>query len=109
LTRRQARVSLSWLEVMNKVGAMEKIDYEYEIFYLDCMRQSKAGIFARSDEIRIKREIKNVLKKTLKGNRDLAEKVNKIDNILEEAYRYICDNEERLPIETLVKRWMKGL
>lgn len=94
---------------MNKVGATEKVDYEYQIFYLDCMRQSKAGIFARSNEIRIKREIKTALKKALKGNRELEEKINRIDNILEEAYRYICDNEERQPTETLVKRWLRGL
>lgn len=94
---------------MNKVGATEKVDYEYQIFYLDCMRQSKAGIFARSNEIRIKREIKTALKKALNGNRELEEKINRIDNILEEAYRYICDNEERQPTETLVKRWLRGL
>ncbi len=91
------------------MGATEKVDYEYQIFYLDCMRQSKAGIFARSNEIRIKREIKTALKKALKGNRELEEKINRIDNILEEAYRYICDNEERQPTETLVKRWLRGL
>lgn len=91
------------------MGVTEKVDYEYQIFYLDCMRQSKAGIFARSNEIRIKREIKTALKKALKGNRELEEKINRIDNILEEAYRYICDNEERQPTETLVKRWLRGL
>lgn len=91
------------------MGATEKVDYEYQIFYLDCMRQSKAGIFARSNEIRIKREIKTALKKALNGNRELEEKINRIDNILEEAYRYICDNEERQPTETLVKRWLRGL
>ena len=65
------------------MGATEKVDYEYQIFYLDCMRQSKAGIFARSNAIRIKREIKTALKKALTGNRELEEKINRIDNILE--------------------------
>ena len=89
---------------------MEKIDYEYEIFYLDCMRQSKAGIFARSDEIRIKREIKNALKRILNGNKKLEDKLNKLDNVLEEVYRYVKDSDmQRVPIDTLVKRWINGI
>lgn len=89
---------------------MEKIDYEYHVFYLDCMSSSKAGIYARSDEIHCKREIKNSLNRILNGNRKLEEKLNKMDNVLEEVYRYVKDCEaQKLPVDTLVKRWIKTI
>lgn len=89
---------------------MKKIDYEYQLFFLDCMSQSKAGIYARSEEIYIKREIKNVLERLLNGNKRLEDKLNKLDNILEEVYRYVKDSDmQRVSIDTLVKRWINGI
>lgn len=91
---------------MNDMG---KIDYEYHIFFLDCMRQSKAGIYARSDEIHIKREIKRSLNRILQGNNIMEEKLNKIDSVLEEAYRYVKDCEDDVPIDNLVRQWINTL
>lgn len=88
----------------------EKINYEYHVFFLDCMSQSKAGIYARSDEIHLKREIKNSLNKILSGNKKLEKKLDSMDNVLEEAYRYVRDSEiQKLPVDTLVKRWIKSI
>lgn len=89
--------------------AKAKLDYEYQIFYLDCMRQSKAGIYARSDEIQTKREIKIALNKIISGNKEVEKKVEEMDSVLEEVYRYVKDHEyERLPVQALVKRWIKS-
>ena len=45
---------------MNDFG--KKIDWEYEMFYLDIMRTSKANIFAKSGEIEAKKKIIEALR-----------------------------------------------
>lgn len=93
-----------------KVKPMKKIDYEYQLFFLDCMSQSKAGIYARCEEIHIKREIKISLDRLLSGNKKLEDKLSKVDNVLEEVYRYVKDSEiKKVPVETLVKRWINEI
>lgn len=88
----------------------KKIDYEYQIFYLDCMSQSKVGIYVKSEEIYLKRKIKRILDTHLIGNKRLEERVNKMDNIMDEVYRYIKDNEaQKLPVDVLVKQWIKNI
>ena len=38
------------------------------------------------------------------------DKLNKLDNVLEEVYRYVKDSDmQRVPIDTLVKRWINGI
>lgn len=88
----------------------EKLSYEFEIFYLDCMRQSKAGIFARSEEIETKKEIVRILK-TNEGLDDrLKEKLLIQDNILEEAYRYVKDyKSEGQSVNILLELWLKSV
>ena len=88
----------------------KKIDYEYQVFYLECMSQSKAGIYAKSEEIHLKREIKSSLDRLLARNKNLEEKTNKMDNVLDEVYRYVKDcGTKRLSVDTLVKKWIKEL
>lgn len=88
----------------------EKLSYEYEVFFLDCMRQSKAGIFARSEEIETKKEIVRLLKKQF-GKDDFSErKILLLDNILEEAYRYVKDyKSEEKSVKILVGMWLKTM
>lgn len=89
---------------------IEKIDYEYQIFFLDCMRQSKAGIYARSNEIQIKKQIRNALKKAPCKTEKLKIKMESMDNVLEEVYRYVSDHKESdLSVDELVKRWIKTI
>lgn len=89
---------------------IEKIDYEYQIFFLDCMRQSKAGIYARSNEIQIKKQIRNALKRYLGKTGKLRDKIESMDNVLEEVYRYVSDHKEcDLSVDELVKRWIKTI
>ena len=39
----------------------EKVEYEYRCFFLDMMRTSKENIFAHSDEIEVKKRIREAL------------------------------------------------
>ncbi len=88
----------------------EKISYEYELFFLDCMRQSKAGIYARSDEIEVKKQIISFLKEQAGNGSVPEEKIMAHDNILEEAYRYVLDyRQEEKSIRILVETWLKTL
>lgn len=88
----------------------EKLNFEYEMFVLDCMRQSKSGIYARSEEIETKKEIVRFLKKQAENGTELEEKIMAYDNILEEAYRYVKDyKREEKSVSVLVKMWLKTL
>lgn len=88
----------------------EKINFEYEVFVMDCMRQSKSGIYARSEEIEAKKEIARFLKKSAEKENAWKEKVMALDNILEEAYRYVKDYRgDGRSIEVLVEMWLESL
>ena len=92
---------------MKRTDLEEKLSYEYESFYLDCMRQSKAGIFSRSEEISLKKKLINLLKKTLKEDEEFADIFLIQDNILEDVYRYVVDfQDEDQRIDRLLKNWV---
>lgn len=71
---------------------INKIEYEYEIFYLDLMRTSRANIFSKSREIEIKKKIVVTLKK-LKLEENMLEKLIVVDNVLDEVYRHMAEVE----------------
>lgn len=88
-----------------------KVDREYEIFYLDMMRTSKANIFANSEEIEIKKSIYGILKeeKSLNGQEEI---LCACENLLEEIYRYVDDHlseslESGKEIHALVMDWVR--
>lgn len=88
----------------------EKINYEYEIFVLDCLRQSKPGIYARSEEIETKKQIFQILKSKLKDDTNMKKKIMSLDNILETAYRYVSDYKNpKLSNELLIEAWLNTL
>ncbi len=87
----------------------EKLDYEYEIFYLDCMRQSKPGVYARSAEIESKKNITALLKEMAGRNPDAEKNLMALDNILEDAYRYVEDHRGEGNLKTLLERWLDSL
>lgn len=87
----------------------EKLSYEQEIFFRDCMRQSKSGVYAKSEEIYLKKKIMKQLKKYLEDKQELAGKFLLIDNILEEVYRYVKDHQEDDTVEQLTDNWIKTL
>lgn len=95
-------------------GFEEKINWEYETFYLDIMRTSKANIFAKSKEIEIKKEIvcvlKNMVRKKGKESPELFEKLSGFDNVLDEVYRYIIDCPKSAESTAeLLEKWLTAL
>lgn len=82
----------------------EKIMYEYELFFLDCMRQSKSGIYARSEEIEMKKRL-CLLLRAMADNGKLSSRMLVLDNILEELYRYVKDQGMTGNTEESVKKW----
>lgn len=86
----------------------EKIHKEYELFFMDMIRTSKANIFAGSREIEIKKAIYFFVKQ-----KNWEEKQKWIllacDNLLEEIYRYVTDHlqEENQKTERAVLKWLE--
>lgn len=78
---------------------LEKLDTEYEFFFLDVMRTSKENIFAISGEIERKKLIQKCLKeyvsspKNLK-NETMEKRLLLTDNLMESCYRYVMDYPE---------------
>lgn len=93
---------------MNEVR--ERLRFEYERFYMDCLRQSKAGIFSRSREIEIKKCLVAALKGQIAEGGGQQEKLLALDNILESAYRYVEDYQAAgTSVETLAAEWLEKL
>ena len=85
----------------------EKLMYEYEIFFLDCMRLSRSGVYARSGEIELKKQLIIILRKKLAEDNMPYAKLLQLDNILEEIYRYAKDYENLgLSLEKVVQKWL---
>ncbi len=95
-------------------GFIEKIDWEYQMFYLDTTRTSKANIFAKSGEIEMKKSIIQSLKKSFKERKEneqlLFEKLSGCDNVLDEVYRYISDSRKNeMGVQLLVDEWLSTI
>lgn len=93
---------------MEKLEA--NIDYAWERYYLDRMRMSKAGIFAKAEEIARMRQIRDSLRSRLP---DLSpEQINRLlgcENVLEEAYRYVLDYAKpRKSIDNLISDYLEN-
>lgn len=91
----------------------EKIDWEYERFYLDTMRTTKANIFAKSKEIQTKKEIvlelKRLLPKAEKESEELCQKLLGFESVMDEAYRFILDKTKGESIDVSLGEWLNAL
>lgn len=67
----------------------EKLDEEYELFYLKMVGSSKANLFAKSQEIEMKKRIYCYLRKELEHSTD--DKLMTFDSIIDEVYRKAMD------------------
>ncbi|MCR5545751.1 MAG: hypothetical protein K6F30_04655 [Lachnospiraceae bacterium] len=68
----------------------EKLDEEYELFYLKMVGSSKANLFAKSQEIEMKKRIYCYLRQELENSTD--EKLMLLDSIIDEVYRKAMDS-----------------
>ncbi len=91
----------------------DKINYEFQCFFLDMMRTSKENIFAHSGEIEMKKKLLIQLQSLAENvEEDVREKLMLQNNLLESFYCFWKDvsreNEECNLEETMVE-WQKFL
>lgn len=90
-----------------------KIEYEYECFYLDQMRTSRENIFARSGEIETKKRLTNQLYMIVKNaDEKLSQLLLSQANLLESFYRFYMDVHRRNPeteMPVIRERWLAHL
>lgn len=76
---------------------LQKLDAEYEFFFLESMRNSKANLFAKSSEIETKKRVQEFLRKFVESNEALedesiARRIYLADNLMDECYRFVIDH-----------------
>ena len=74
---------------------LNKIDMEYELYFMDMMKSTKENIFAKSKEIELKKSIVLFLKNNVHNNRDIKlVRMTTSNNLIDEFYRYVIDHED---------------
>lgn len=88
----------------------EKIDYEFERFFLDQMRTTKENIFAHSQEIELKKKVAHALYTfASEADQETQRLLLGQGNLLESAYRYVADQEPKKPqngIPDSIREWL---
>lgn len=86
---------------------LEKVSFEWEMFFLAKTSTSKANIFAMSDEItRKKRIMKNLEIAIGQLSDQTIAKIVLLDNLLEECYRFEDDNP-LLTTKEVIRNFLK--
>jgi len=81
------------LEMMELV--LNKIDMEYEFYFMDMMKSTKENIFAKSKEIELKKAIVLFLKRNVHSNKEIKLiRMTTTNNLIDEFYRYVTDHED---------------
>lgn len=75
---------------------IKKLDAEYECFVNDMLRTSKENLFAKSEEITVKKSIQNVLRELVSNDpafeeKEMVDKILYTNNIMEMCYRFASD------------------
>ena len=74
---------------------IQKIDSEWQYYYIDQLAQSKANIFANSDLMSKKRTISFLLKKIgRRMSEDILRRVLYLEDLTDEAFRFCNDHPE---------------
>lgn len=74
---------------------LEKIDFEYELYFMDMMKSAKENIFAKSREIELKKAIVIFLKRNVHSNKEIKLiRMTTTNNLIDEFYRYVTDHED---------------
>ncbi len=74
---------------------LNKIDMEYELYFMDMMKSTKENIFAKSKEIELKKSIVLFLKNNVHNNREIKlVRMTTSNNLIDEFYRYVIDHED---------------
>ena len=74
---------------------LNKIDMEYEFYFMDMMKSTKENIFAKSKEIELKKAIVLFLKRNVHSNKEIKLiRMTTTNNLIDEFYRYVIDHED---------------
>lgn len=74
---------------------LNKIDMEYEFYFMDMMKSTKENIFAKSKEIELKKAIVLFLKRNVHINKEIKLiRMTTTNNLIDEFYRYVIDHED---------------
>ena len=83
---------------------MAKINYEYELFYLEMLSTSRSNLYTRSADIEFKKRIFGYLRSWLFSHKDADPKpFMTVNNLLDECCRYSEDHEEQTEEESVGK------
>ena len=82
----------------------EKINYEFQCFYLDQLRTSKENIFAHSGEIEIKKVLMRIAELLDEQEKEI---VSLQPNLLESAYSYLQNSgvQNTGEIPAVIDQW----
>ena len=87
---------------------IDKIDFEYEYYFMDMMKCTKENIFAKSREIELKKSIVIYLKNIVHNNRNInLMKMATSNGLIDEFYRYVIDHED-IGREEAMNRYMEN-
>ena len=73
---------------------LDKINVEYELFFMQCISCTKEHLYSRSKEIEMKKTITSYLRDEVKNNKNIKlVRMSTSNNLLDEFYRYAKDHE----------------
>lgn len=85
---------------------LNKIDFEYELYFMDMMKSTKENIFAKSREIELRKSIVLFLKNNVHNNKDVnLIKMTTSNSLTDEFYRYVTDHDD-VEKEEAMKRYL---
>lgn len=91
----------------------EKIANEFQRYFLSMMATSKENIFAHSDEIEARKQIKNELYEFIGTlNEEQKEILSVQSSLIESVFRYKRDfylTDDDIPYQDFLKGWMKSV
>lgn len=93
---------------MKAADVIGKVDKEYELFYLDTIKNSRENIFAKSGEIERKKYVASFIKSSLRTQRVFRYvELMTANNLIDEFYRYATDHED-VGFEVALGAYMDG-
>lgn len=87
---------------------LDKINAEYELFFMQCMSYTKELLYSRSSEIEMKKTITSYLRDEVRNNKNIKlVRMSTSNNLLDEFYRYAKDHED-ISLREALKNYMKN-
>ena len=102
------RVKIKGEKIKMEEKVLEKIDTEYEFFFLDMVKTTKENLFAKSGEIESKKAIVKYLNSEVQNNKEIClERMITSNGLIDEFYRYVTDHSQ-IPFTKALESYMKN-